>query len=314
MIELGIKSDPIETRYSFVWLFSLMNDLDVRAVQIGSFFELYVLDMRYFEKIKDLAVKNNIHIKSMFTAHRELGGFFYDDVYMEKAARSMYERLIDVASFLGTDYCGSNPGAIYRDQMQHKSKGIDCYIKHMKELSFYACEKGLKGLTIEPMSCMAEPPTSIDEISQMMNELNDFHKQNPDDTVPFYLCGDISHGWAGPDRQIIQSNLELFEAALPWMCEFHYKNTDKFYESTFGFSREEQEYGIVDLSWVRQTVEERKDSLPVAPITGYLEIGGPKTGRDYSDRWLEKALSESVASIKKSLNSYDVEPISINDK
>ena len=301
MIEFGIKSDPIETRYSFEWLFSLMDDLDVRMVQIGSFFELYVLDLRYFEKIRNLAFKKNIHLKSMFTAHRELGGFFYDDVYMEKSARLMYERLIDVASFLGVDYCGSNPGAVYRDRMGTKAKGIAGYLRHMKELSLYAKEKGLKGLTIEPMSCMAEPPSSGEEIREMMTELNNFYKKNRDAAVPFFLCGDTSHGLADSDRKVLHTNYELFEVGLPWMCEFHYKNTDRYFESTFGFSEEEQQRGIVDLEHIRQIIARNKQVLSECPITGYLEISGPKIGRDYSDKWLGKHLTESVEAIRKSL-------------
>ena len=34
--------------------------------------------------------------------------------------------------------------------------------------------------------------------------------------------------------------------------------------------------------------------IPVREIVGYLEIGGPKTGRDYSDWKLEGALRESL--------------------
>ena len=213
----------------------------------------------------------------------------------------MYERLIDVASFLGADYCGSNPGAVHRDQMGKKPDGIACYLKHMKELSFYAYAKGLKGLTIEPMSCAAEPPTSIEEIRMMMTELNNFHLENLGSTVPFYLCGDISHGWAGAEREIITTNYELFEVAIPWMCEFHYKNTDQYFESTFGFSEEEQLRGIVDLNRVAQLIIENQQRFPVWPVTGYLEISGPKTGRDYSDKWLAKCLTESINSIRGSL-------------
>jgi hypothetical protein len=301
MIELGIKSDPIETRYTYDWLFGLMDDLDVRIVQIGSFFEMYSLDLKYFEKVKEQAFAKNIHIRSMFTAHRELGGFFYNDIYMEKAARAMYEKYIDVASILGVDFCGSNPGAIYRNRMHDKAAGIACYVKHMKELSFIAKEKGIKGLTIEPMSCEAEPPTSGQEMKSMMTELNNFHKQNSQSTVPFYLCGDISHGWAGPEREIIASNYELFEAGLPWMCEFHYKNTDKYFESTFGFSEAELQKGIIDLDLIKSIILKNKEIIPVNNLSGYLEISGPKTGRDYSDKWLEKALRDSIVSIKKSL-------------
>lgn len=275
-------------------------------MQIGSFFELYAVDLSYFEHIKELADKKNIHLKSLFTAHRELGGFFYNNVFMEKTARKMYERFIDVASFLGVDYCGSNPGSVYRDQMESKARGIQCYMKHMKELSCYAFDKGLKALTIEPMSCGAEPPTSKEEIVQMMNELNHYHQQNSENTVPFYLCGDISHGWAGPDKNIIYSNYELFETGFPWMCEFHYKNTDRYYNSTFGFSKSEQRKGIINLNLVRKIVNDNLHLFPILPVTGYLEINGPKIGRDYSDRLLAKHLIESIEAIKKSLSDNEL--------
>ena len=301
MIQLGIKSDPIETRYSFDWLFGLMNDLDIKYLQLGSFFELYSLDLKYFENVREKAFKKDIQIKSLFTAHRELGGFFYNDQYMEKTARKMFERFIEVAALLGADYCGSNPGAVYRDQLANKEKGVECYLNNIKELSFFAKQKGLKGLTIEPMSCEAEPPTSLNEIHSWMNELNSFHQQNKNDTIPFYLCGDISHGWADKNREVISTNYELFEAGLPYMCEFHYKNTDRYFESTFGFSEIEKQKGIVDLNWITETIKKSSSLLPVNPITGYLEIGGPKTGRDYSDYLLGEQLKASIESIKSSL-------------
>jgi hypothetical protein len=36
---------------------------------------------------------------------------------------------------------------------------------------------------------------------------------------------------------------------------------------------------------------------PVREVVGYLEIGGPKLGRDYSDYKLERQLEESIAHI-----------------
>jgi hypothetical protein len=38
--------------------------------------------------------------------------------------------------------------------------------------------------------------------------------------------------------------------------------------------------------------------FPVKYPIGYLEISGPKTGRDYSDRLLRKSLSESLLALK----------------
>ena len=48
LLKLGMKTDPIEYRYSYDWLFSLLDELDIRYVQIGSFFELYLVEDEFF--------------------------------------------------------------------------------------------------------------------------------------------------------------------------------------------------------------------------------------------------------------------------
>lgn len=298
-LTLGIKSDPIETRYSFDWLFGIAADENIPYIQLGSFFELYVLDDRYFINLRELAVRKNIRIKSVFTAHRELGGFFYDNGLMEKAARKSFERLIHVAGLLGADYCGSNPGAVYRDRMATKEGGIRKYLSHMKELMHLASEKGLRGLTMEPMSSLAEPPTTPEEMDRMIGTLRDYHRENNRNTVPVYLCGDISHGLADINREICYNHMELFSHGIPYMSEFHLKNTDQVYNSTFGFSPDELRKGVVDLQQVRKLIEDNRDRFPVRDLTAYLEIGGPKTGRDYTDPLLEKSIRESLREIKK---------------
>jgi ribulose-phosphate 3-epimerase len=299
MIELGIKSDAIEYRYSFEWLFDLMAEHGIKYMQLGSFFEMYSLDDDYFYNLKEKATERGLQIKSTFTAHRELGGFFVGDLYMEKVARKNFEKFITIASILGADYCGSNPGAVYRDKFYQKDDGISCYLSHMKELQHLAYERGLKGLTMEPMSCMAEPPTTPQEMSYMIGTLNEYHKKNILNTVPFYLCGDISHGLANESQQVIHSNMELFVHAIPMMAEFHFKNTDAIFSSTFGFSDEEKQRGIVNLQDVKKIIETHLELFPVKNPIGYLEISGPKTGRDYSDRLLRKSLSESLLALKK---------------
>lgn len=292
--ELGVKSDPVEYRYSYEWLFRLMQEQGVTLLQLGSFFELYSLPDAYFVDLRNLAEKFNIRIKSVFTAHRELGGFFSSNKYMEAVARKNYERLIAVASLLGADFAGSNPGAVYRDCLSDKKAGLARYVSHIKELSQIAKLSGLRALTMEPMSCLAEPPTIPDEIGMLMTELAAFHKMNIDSSVPVYLCGDVSHGYADIDRTVIHRNIELFEFGIPWMCEFHFKNTDRIYNSTFGFTKEERERGIVDVAEIVSIVQKRASDWPVKTVTGYLEIGGPKLGRDYSDHLLGNQLVESL--------------------
>ena len=302
MIEIGIKTDAVQYRYSYSWLFDLMAELGLRHVQLGSFFELYSLEDDYFYQLRKEAEQRGLRIKSVFTAHRELGGFFVDDPYLEKVARQNYEKLIHVAALLGADYCGSNPGAVYRDRIDTKATGVACYLRHLKELSHYAQDKGLKALTVEPMSCHAEPPTTEEEIRYMMQEMQRYHAQSPD-TVPIYLCGDISHGYIDAQREAVHSNIELFAFGLPYMAEFHFKNTDRYYLKTFGFSDEEQADGIIDLAEIKSISD--AGEWPVEEVVGYLEIPGPKLGRDHTDRLLRSQLIDSVNNIRAVFQTVD---------
>lgn len=297
--QLGIKTDPIETRYSFPWLFDLLAEEGIRYVQIGSFFELYNLEDGWFENVKKEAAQRNLILKSLFTSHRELGGFFYNDPYMEKAARKGCEQFLHAAARLGVDYCGWNPGAIHRDRPQTKQAGLDCFHRHLHELMHRAHELGLKAITLEPMSCLAEPPSTPDEIRTMMEAAAAYHCANAKSTVPAYLCGDISHGVADAKGVVLHNNMELFEFAIPWMAEFHFKNTDALFNSTFGFNPEEKKKGIVDLVEVRDIIARNADRWPVKDVIGYLEIGGPKIGRDYSDPQLGPQLRASLNALKE---------------
>jgi len=296
---LGVKSDPIEYRYSFDWLFELMERNQIKYLQFGSFMEIYHLPDRYFTRLKTSAANHGITIKSCFTAHRELGGFFTGDPDLETAAHRNYARFLEIGSLLGADYVGSNPGAVYRDRMTAKADGIDCYLSHITELMGYAKSLGLKGLTVEPMSCLAEPPSTPAEIVQMMSALNDHHRSHRQTTVPVHLCGDISHGLADENREITADNVALFTLGIPYMAEFHFKNTDRYFNSTFGFGPEECQRGIVDLAKLKELIFDPASHWPVADVTGYLEISGPKTGRDYTDKDLGKMLEESLSALRR---------------
>ncbi|MDX2194822.1 MAG: hypothetical protein NW207_00260 [Cytophagales bacterium] len=298
-IQIGIKTDPINTRYTYDWLFDILADEGIKYVQLGAFFELFHMQGNdsYFLKIREKAEKRGLRIKSMFSAYREFGGFFYDDPAMETATRRMYDQYIHAAGVLGLDYAGTNPGAVYRDQFQKKDKGTEVFFKHMKELQQLAKQKGLKALAIEPMSCMAEPPTTPDEMDLYIGTLNSYHAQNKDTTVPVWLCGDISHGLADAQKNIVYSNIVLFKHGIPMMCEFHFKNTDAIYNSTFGFGEEELKKGIIDLNEIKTLCTQGQ--WPVDEVVGYLEIMGPKIGRDYTDPHLGDTLRASLRAIKK---------------
>lgn len=298
-LQLGVKTDPTQYRYSYQWLFRLLAEEGVHCVQLGTFFEIYHLPDEYFLQLRRQAEDSGVRIHSIFTAHRELGGFLVDEPGWETVARRAFERLIQVGSLVGAQSVGSNPGAVYRDRMGSKSRGVKRYLRHMKELMGLAHQQGVPWLVIEPMSCLAEPPTLPDEIRQMADELTAWHDQHPDGTARVGYCTDIAHAYADGDLTVRSDHLEMLEATLPYLYEVHLKNTDPQYSSTFGFCPEERRLGIIEIEPVRRMLLARAETIPVDEVVGYLEIGGPKLGRDYSDKELDGQLRASLGYLKQ---------------
>ena len=77
-----------------------------------------------------------------------------------------------------------------------------------------------------------------------------------------------------------------------------FKNTDATYCSTFGFAPAEREEGIIEIESIRRLLSSRAGVIPIDQLVGYLEIGGPKLGRDYSDRELADQLRASLDYLK----------------
>ena len=147
----------------------------------------------------------------------------------------------------------------------------------------------------------------FNDVEQLLNreyarsiaeELGAWHSSHAESTVPLHLCGDISHGIADSEGRVVHDNWSLFEMQIPWMREFHFKNTDAIFNSTFGFSPEECSRGIVDLGRLKGLIDANAGRFPCGEVTGYLEIGGPKLGREYSDMHLERMLVESLQALK----------------
>jgi len=297
-LALGVKSDPVEYRFSYEWLFSLLAELRVPYVQLGSSMEFYHLDDDYFTDLRRAAERRGVRIRSCFTAHRELGGFFADDSRLAAVARRNFRRWIEIGALVGADYVGSNPGAVYRDRPETKEAGVEAYLAAFAEMQRHAFANGLSAITIEPMSSAAEPPSLPEEIDAFARRASDYHAAHPDETVPAFFCGDISHAYVDTSRTVRYDHWELFEREVPFMAEFHFKNTDAIYGSTFGFGAADRERGIVDLHELRRILERRKNDFPVDEVVGYLEIGGPKLGRDYSDHLLRPQIEESIAAIR----------------
>lgn len=298
-LHLGVKTDPVQYRYSYEWLFRLMAEEDVHHAQLGSFFELYQLPDEWFTNLRQLAAAYGVRVSGVFTTHRELGGFFRDEPGWQEAAMRSFRRMIEIAALLGADSAGSNPGSVLRDRMGDKATGIRRYMDAMRELLTYAHRLGVTYVTAEPMSALAEPPTLPSEIRGMGDELAAFVAAHPGKSARFGYCVDVAHGYADAEQRIRWDHLQLFEATFPWLQCVHLKNTDAHYDSTFGFSEPERARGVIDIPAVRSLLLRDAHHLPVKEVIGYLEIGGPKLGRDYSDPRLEASLRASLRYLRE---------------
>ena len=294
---LGVKSDVVQNRYTYEWLFELMRSYGIRYLQLGAFLEMPFLEDEFYHDLRDNAQRYGVRIKSLYAAHRSTAGFFSRNPALEKAARRIFEIYIHAAGLLKADYVGANAGVVCRDRPEHRGPGIECYLGHLRELMALARREGVKGLTVETMSCLHEWPTTPDEIRFLAGVASEHHSMHPDTTVPLYVLGDVSHGYANDRQVVVHSHYEIFEAVIPYMCEFHFKNTDGIYHSTFGFSEEENKRGVVDLNEIRKIVYKNADLWPVEDVVGYLELPGPKFGRDYSDPLLKQQLAESLEAL-----------------
>jgi ribulose-phosphate 3-epimerase len=269
---------------------------------------MFLFPDEFFVDLRQLAEKYEVSISSVFTTHRELGGFFRPEhPAWAEATRRNFKRLIEIGLLVGARSVGGNPGAVMRDQMEYKEEGIRRYLEHMKEMMSYAHAKGMSTLTIEPMSCLAEPPTLPAEIRTMAEELLAFYREQPDRTASVGYCVDVSHGYADREGNVQWDNMQLVEAALPYLDHVHLKNTDDIFNATFGFRPEERARGIVQIDEFRDFLLARAADIPVKEIIGYLEINGPKTGRDYSDYQLEGMLRESLRYLRDTFRS-DIAP------
>jgi ribulose-phosphate 3-epimerase len=304
-LAVGLKTDPIEYRFSFPWLFRLLVEEKVRYVQVGTFFEMYHLPDAWFRDLRRQAEGFGLSIRSVFTSHRELGGLFRPERPFHDVALANYRRLIEIGALLGAASVGSSPGSVLRDLMETKPDGLRRYLDAMPSLMEYARQVGLQCLTIEPMSCLAEPPTLPEEIRLIADTLEAHHRAHPGTTVPVGYCFDVSHGYADSTGAVRWTPLELLEVALPHLMELHLRNTDARFDRTFGFTPEERRSGIVDVAEVRRFLLARRPRLPADPTVGYMEVPGPKLGRDYSDCTLETALRLSLRHVKAAFEEND---------
>ena len=54
----------------------------------------------------------------------------------------------------------------------------------------------------------------------------------------------------------------------------------------------------MDLRRLKDLIDHNAERFPARAVTGYLELGGPKVGREYSDPQLERMLVQSMEALR----------------
>ena len=92
-LHVGLKTDSVQYRYSYEWLFRLLAEEGIGHAQLGSFFELYQLPDEYFIALRRQAESYGVRISSVFTTHRELGGCFRQEPGWADVTLRAYRRI-----------------------------------------------------------------------------------------------------------------------------------------------------------------------------------------------------------------------------
>ena len=114
-LHLGVKSDPIESRYSFDWLFDLMKGCGVHRLQMGTLVPGLLRGGRSFPRTAALGGgtrdpdHQHVHIPPGARVRQRRSA-------ARRCRRRGWERMIHVAALVGAECVGSNACVVLRDQ------------------------------------------------------------------------------------------------------------------------------------------------------------------------------------------------------
>ena len=150
------------------------------------------------------------------------------------------------------------------------------------------------------MSSLYELPSTPEEVREhRARSWATWHAAHAATTVPLQLCGDISHGVADADGTGRARQLEPLRDADPVDAGVSLQEHGRHLQLDVRLrpggagSRASS-----TLHRLKGLIDANAGRFPCGEVTGYLEIGGPKLGREYSDRHLERMLVESLQALK----------------
>ncbi len=272
---------------------------------------LFISDRQEFEKfhlqIGEYAHKIGIKIATTFNFYRDNYSLTHSSAQFREVGLNTLKAILLQAECYRkaghpTKYAGASFGSLYKEDYLNKELrkqllryGMDAW----KELMQEGARIGLSGLTVEHMSTLREPPATIEQAVEMLGEFNQYHRLNPDSTVPVFLIYDTGHGVSETEgSQSDRRFSDWFKTFPADIVEIHLKNTDQDFQSTWPFTKKYRKEGIIDEFAL---IEAARDYLQGPELYLILEMGGKK-GREIGEKATLTNILESAENVRKALD------------
>jgi len=256
----------------------------------------------YHREVGEYGRKIGVEIASVLTFYRDNVSVAHPDPAIREVAMLVMESMAVQAGEYGAKYVGASLGTVLAEDFANervRAKLFNAAAEAWKKWMEMAHREGLRGVNIESMSTLREPPATIRSARKWLSELNDYHRRKPDTTVPCHLCYDLGHGptEAEDDSPADRDFASWFEAFGDAIVEVHIKNTDSGFISTWPFTDEYKEFGIIDLDRVAEAM---RDHLRAPEVYVMVEVPG-KRGRMDGEADALRANHTTIENLKKSL-------------
>lgn len=251
-IKLGMNTSFAVNRYPLTkeWMDIIADELKIKYVQF--YFDLLdpvIIEEKTRERVCK-EIKEYTDIKGIEIINTATGAIshqtnflLHPDKEIRKSYINWYKKAIDETIQMGSKSTGVYVGAFSMSDIgndKRKKEVLNDYINIMGELSYYASQKGLECLLIEPMSIPREYPSTVDETRYILEELNKIT------AIPIYLNLDVGHLNIISDDKRNADPLYWIEELLSYTKILHLQQTDRNSSNHWPFTEENNKKGIID--------------------------------------------------------------------
>ncbi|HOX38871.1 MAG TPA: TIM barrel protein [Candidatus Brocadiia bacterium] len=250
----------------------------------------------FHEEIAEHANKLGIKIASVLTFYRDNGYICHPDADVRENAYLTMQAMAVQGAAYGAKLVGPVLNCILKEDFEDRSRRAECMEQTWEAWERWLPELGalgVPGATVEQLSTLREPPSTIPQCRQVMDCLMRIYRKSGGKAARPWLCYDLGHGVTDDEKESDGdgSFAAWFKAFPDQIREIHVKNTDSQFMAAWPFSPEYDKKGIIDLNKVAAAI---RDYLTGDELYAFVEYPG-KRGRIIGE---EDALAKNADSVR----------------